>query len=125
MSGTYSRNKGHNFERFIAKTFREHYPESCRNYENLPNAELGHDVIAGPYLIQCKRGKGYAPLNKIFEVSSNKGIPVLISKADNKPEMVCLNLEAFMEMVKKCKVYDEIKHIRGREPQGVTDGITT
>ena len=99
--GAGERRKGINFERFIRRRFNSIYAKAVRNYENLPGAELGTDVIAGPFKIQCKRGKAYASVNRIFEVNTNKGIPLLITKADHKPEMVVINLEAFLELLKE------------------------
>jgi len=99
--GKSQRTKGISYERAIARRFRDLDESACRNYENLPGATLGHDVEACGFLIQCKKGKGYAPINKIFEVQSTKGIPLLITKADYKPDMVCISLDAFMEFLKE------------------------
>ena len=99
--GKSQRQKGHGYERTIRRRFADLDEGAVRNYENLPGAVLGHDVEACGFLIQCKRGKQYAPINKIFEVQSTKGVPLLITKADHKPDLVVISLDAFMEFLKE------------------------
>jgi len=111
--GKSQRTKGIGYERAIARRFRDLDEKSIRNYENLPGATLGHDVEACGFLIQCKKGKGYAPINKIFEVQSTKGIPLLITKADYRPDVVCIFLDSFMELLKEnvemLKILEELQ----------------
>jgi len=102
VGGKSSRNKGHSFERHIARIFRELYSESRRHLEyHVADAAEGTDVHAGPFNIQCKRNKKYCSISKIFEVNTNKGVPLLVSKGDRQPEMVVISLDAFMEILKR------------------------
>jgi len=101
MSGKKSRTKGHSYERAIANVFREAgYTDAKRQLEYQEG--LGVDLAnTGPYRVQCKRYKAYAPITKIEEVPEEVGtVPLLITKADNKPDMVCLSLNHFIELVK-------------------------
>jgi len=63
---------------------------------------LGYDLDeTGPLKIQCKRTKKYVSINTIEEVKVEPGdMPVLITKADRKPEVVCMYLDDFLEFVK-------------------------
>jgi len=101
--GKGQRKKGHDYERYIRNRFHKLDEAAVRNYEYLPGADLGHDVEACGYLVQCKRGKRYAPVSKIFEVKSTKGIPLLITKEDRRPDIVCIFLDAFMELLEEKK----------------------
>ena len=103
MSGATSRNKGHAFERKIARMFREAgFPNAQRQleYQEGKGVDLQN---TGRYLVQCKRGKQYAPITKIEEVYSsldknNNHIPVLITKADRKEVMAVIPLDHFLEI---------------------------
>lgn len=112
--GKAQRKKGHDYERAIRIRFSDLDEGAVRNYENLPGATLGHDVEACGFLIQCKKGKGYAPVNKIFEVQSTKGVPLLITKADYKPDMVVISLDAFMEIL-NAKAHSEVQKEEQKE----------
>lgn len=104
MSGKRSRTKGHSFEREIAKFFQTiGYLEAKRHLEYQSEEVVGVDLDnTGPYKVQCKRNKGYAPINKIFEIQDMKDcIPLLITKADNKPAMVVMPLSDFAVLAKK------------------------
>lgn len=91
-----SRTKGHSFERTCAQDFQEMGWQDARRHLEYQDGEAdGVDLMnTPPFLIQCKRGKGYAPINKIFEIKKNDWtedfIPVLITKADQKPTMAVL-----------------------------------
>lgn len=100
--GKMQRTKGAGFERKIAKVFRELYPDAKRNLEYQGElGELGTDVIAGPFRIQCKRMREYAPVNKINEVRTDiNTVSLLITKADRKEAVVVLSLTNFMKILK-------------------------
>lgn len=56
----------------------------------------GVDILdVGIFLPQCKRGRDYANPNKIKEVRSDDGIPLLFTKGDRKKSMVCMYEEHF------------------------------
>lgn len=104
MSGKKSRDKGHNWEREIANLFQKYgYKEAKRHLEVQTPECMGFDLDnTDPWLVQCKRHKGYSSVNTIFEIIDIKGKkPVVITKADRKPAMVILTLADFMELIKK------------------------
>lgn len=101
--GKLSRTKGHSFEREVAKRFREvGYHKAIRKLEYQVTDDLGIDLDGtSPYLIQCKRLKKYSSITAIEEVPQKDGhIPVLITKADNKPAMAVIPFDHFLELVK-------------------------
>jgi len=99
MSGKRSRTKGHQFERDIAIIFRDIGFKDARRQLEYHLADCNGEDIAnvGPFRIQCKRNKTYAPLSKIKEIQNKSGIHLLITKADKEPAMVCLKLEDFVK----------------------------
>jgi len=101
--GRHARTKGHSFERKLAKDFRDRdiFPDAKRHLEMQKEEAKGYDLDnTGPYRIQCKRHKKYAPITAIEEVQCLEGeIPVLVTKPDNKPAVAVLPLDHWMEML--------------------------
>lgn len=96
--GKSERTKGHNFEREVAKAFRQLYPESMRQLEY--QIGLGVDVKAGPFDIQCKRNKKWCPLSKIKEVPDSPGrVPLLVTKGDREKTLVAMELDVFLKIL--------------------------
>lgn len=105
--GKMQRDKGRRFEQYTVKVFQSIFPRSIRNLEYQGELiELGTDVIAGPYHIQCKRCRKYAPVTKIEEVNREHGIPLLITKADYKDAVAVMYLDDFINLLRR-KVKDE------------------
>jgi hypothetical protein len=99
--GKSQRTKGHGYEREVSKTFRQLYPESKRKLEYQISSDLGIDVEAGPFDIQCKRMKKYAPLSCFMELPIRQDkIRLLVTKGDRLDDMVCLRLEDFIKILK-------------------------
>lgn len=101
--GKRSRTKGHSFEREIAKTLRDLFPNSRRHLENhKEDARFGTDIVGiEPFRIQCKKLKKYAPITCIEEVNADRclgEIPVLITAGDKKEPMAVLPFEDFLSM---------------------------
>ena len=97
--GKRNRNRGLNFERAVAKQLRHVFPDVGRQLEFQADQANGVDLRnTGVFKIQCKRNKGYCPITEIEEVKT-AGIPVLISKADNKPAMAVIPFENLIELM--------------------------
>src|SRR5690606_25493463 len=107
LSGKGCRAKGHSFERWVAKKLRKVFPKARRHLEYQQSQAQGIDIDeTGIYRIQCKRGRRYAPLTKIEEIQLcpiEGGIPVLVTKADNKEPIACLPFDHFLHLVKNQK----------------------
>lgn len=105
LSGKSCRQKGHSFERWVAQRFREVYKDAKRHLEYQASEANGVDVVnVGPYLVQCKRNRGYAAINKIKEIKVDPiegGVPILITKGDNEEPLVVFSFEHFLELLKK------------------------
>ena len=108
MGGTHSRNKGHNFERFLAEEFRQlGFPDAKRHLEMQGElVELGIDLDGTyPFKVQAKRYKDYVPMNKIFEVKAQEGCyPLLVSKGDRAEALAVMywnDLKELIAMLKK------------------------
>ncbi len=97
MGGKTSRTKGHSFERWTAIQLRPFFPKAIRALEYQEG--LGIDLLhTGRLRIQCKAYKKYAPLSKIEE-AGDTDIPVLITKGDRKPPLICMRLEHFLDIL--------------------------
>lgn len=97
-----SRTKGHSYEREIAKRFQSMgYNDARRHLEyHTDDAKDGVDLInTGMFNVQTKRGRTYAPINKIFEIKKSGGINLLITRADNEKSMVVMSLDDFETIV--------------------------
>ena len=100
------RTKGSSYERKIANIFKQWFPSSKRHLEyQSQEAELGVDVVAGPFMIQCKKWKNYAPISKIEEVrDGTHGIPLLVTAGDRKRDVVCMYLDDFQTLMNDVNV---------------------
>jgi len=94
------RTKGHSFERWIVNFFKDIFPniERVKAGDNLDMKGVDFRETAN-LQIQAKRNKGYAPINKIKEVKTGTGIPILITKADREEPMVVLSLKNFKKII--------------------------
>lgn len=99
-----SRNKGKSFENQVCKLFRPIYPNARRLLENHADDANGVDLLhTGPYRIQCKAYKQYAPLTKIKEVQCEEllgEVPVLVTKGNNQRILVAIPIEEFLRLLK-------------------------
>lgn len=104
MTGKRSRTKGHSFEREIANKFKElGFSGARRQTEYHEDDAKGVDLQGtGRFKVQCKRLKGYAPINRINEIQDAKSgdIRVLITKADREPTMAVLELDDLIMLLK-------------------------
>jgi len=109
MGGKMSRTKGHSYERKTAQVFQKlGFKDAKRQLEYQEG--LGVDLAnTGPFRVQCKRYKGYAPITKLEEVpKTSENIPLLITKADHKPDVVALYLDDFIRILEDIGVaYEE------------------
>lgn len=94
------RRKGHSFERSVAGMFKELYPDSKRHLEYQFEESNGVDVYAGPFAIQCKNTKQYAPVTKILEIKDDKKIHLLVTKGKYKKPVVVMYLDDFLNILR-------------------------
>jgi hypothetical protein len=103
ISGRGCRTKGHSFERWCAEQFRKVFPDAKRHLEYQAGEALGRDLAnTGDYLVQCKRGRKYCNPSRIEEIQIDPiecGIPVLITKGDDKEPLACLPLSSFLKLL--------------------------
>lgn len=97
--GKMSRTKGHSYERTVAKQLRHIFPDVGRQLEYQEDECNGVDLKnTGVFKIQCKRLKKYSPITAIEEVKT-EGIPVLVTRADNKPSMAVIPFDKLIELM--------------------------
>lgn len=107
--GKAERNKGLSYEREVANKLKDVFPQAKRHLEFQKEECNGVDLDnTGNLLIQCKRGKKYAPLSKIKEIQPSNGIHCLVTRGDGGKSIVCLYLDDFIEILKDIGVvYEE------------------
>ena len=99
------RRKGHNWEREIAKYFRDKniFPDCKRLLEYQQG--FGFDLCGTEeWRFQLKRGRKHAPISKIKEVpESTETRPALITKADRDKTYVVLEWDDFIYLLQRRK----------------------
>lgn len=110
LSGRGCRNKGLGFERDIANKLRCIFPKAKRHLESQFVEAKGYDLdntdaYGFDFRIQCKRKAKYSNPNKIEEVKiEGNEIPVLITKADFKKEIVCFYLDDLLKILNAARL---------------------
>lgn len=104
----YARTKGHSFEREIAKEFRELGFKEAMTTRAARGGDWsftddGIDLVGTkPFAVQCKRLASYASVNTIEEIvryEHENEIPLLITKANNKPTMAVIAWEDLKALI--------------------------
>lgn len=101
--GASQRTKGHNWEREVARRFREAWPGSnARRGLQYRDGSEAPDVIVSGLHIECKRGRQPNPrtaLRQAQEAAAKGTIPIAIVKDDRKPAYVVLLLEDYLDQM--------------------------
>lgn len=99
-----SRNKGKAFENQVAQIFRPIYPAVRRLLEHHALDANGVDLMhTGPYRIQCKAYRQYAPLTKIEEVVCDEllgEVPLLVTKGNGRRILVAMPIEELIRLLR-------------------------
>lgn len=103
MGGKHSKTKGHSFERFIANELKKIFPNARRQLEYHIDDCQGVDIMnTERFKFQCKKLKGYAPVNTIKEIICDKvfgDIPVVVTAADGEPPVAILFWDDFLTLL--------------------------
>jgi hypothetical protein len=98
MGGKTSRTKGHNFEREIARSLKDVFPEAKRNLEYQEGE--GVDIAnTGEFSIQCKVGKSFRIEPALKEAVKPNKIPLAITKKDRSDIIVSMYYEDFRKLL--------------------------
>lgn len=100
--GASERRKGLDYERDIARRFRVIFPDCRRNVTESQRGGQGLDLVgAGRLAIQCKRGRQYAPLKRLEDVTAaGPGVmPVLVTKGDGARDIAALYLDDLLAIL--------------------------
>lgn len=103
MSGKLSRDKGKRFELQVAHRLQEYGIDASRSAQHCGKTGQAPDVIGVPHLhVECKaqeRMHLYDWMAQAQRDSVETGdLPVVIHKANNKPILVSMRFEDFMEL---------------------------
>lgn len=93
--------KGKQFERQIATELGHIFPDAQRMLEYQGSKGIGVDLEnTDIFRIQCKCWANYANPNVIFEIrESAPHVPVLVTKANNRPTMAVLPFQEFVTLL--------------------------
>ena len=98
--GKAERRKGHDFERKIARRFRELFPESKRGFQTRGGTAEEPDVIAGPFAIECKHGKRPNIRAAYEQARSAPGVwPIAITRKDRDVVLVTMGFDDFFDLI--------------------------
>lgn len=105
----YQRTKGHNWEREVARRFREALPGIGRCARGLAQTRDGTEVpdvdVDGLYACECKVGKA-APvrpaLAQAIKAAPKGSTPIAVIKDDRCDPFVVILFDDFLDLVKTC-----------------------
>lgn len=100
--GRMQRNKGATYEREIAKTLQQVYPEARRGIGQARSASEVADVEGTPFWVECKRGRMPNVRGAIRQAcAATDGRPYLVVvRDDGDSSFVTMSLETFLSLAK-------------------------
>ena len=107
MGGKHARNKGHRFEREVAKDLGEAMGrEVRRTIQFRGGATEGSDVVCEPFSIECKHYKKLGGLiARAYEQAQRdckEGfIPIAVCKGDRQEPLVTMGYADFLDFIKE------------------------
>lgn len=111
--GASQRTKGHNFERWVAKRWRDSglCPSAKRGLSQARSGDDVPDVDGTPYWVECKAQKQpslFAALEQA-EAASDGRPALVVAKRDRDKPVVMMRLEAFEDVWFDGTVYRELE----------------
>lgn len=100
MGGKASRDKGHSFERRVAKDLREVFQDAKRGFQTRGGTKEEPDVDGTPFYIECKAHKKCNRKKAWKQADDAKApgrIPVAVCKDDYKPITVTMLASDFFQ----------------------------
>lgn len=121
--GKLSREKGKRFERYVANLFKDWGYDAHRTAQFRGNTGQAGDVEGIPGIhIECKHYKEIGRVYDWYEQSESdaraagKGeLPTVVFKADNKPPMVMMHFEDWIQLYNEWLSHKELIKKRGIE----------
>lgn len=102
-----ARAKGHSFERLIANSLKEIFPNARRQLEYHEADCNGVDIANTEHFkFQCKKLRRYASITAIEEVQCDEeigDIPVLVTAGDGQRPMAVLPFDDFLILLQTAK----------------------
>lgn len=114
--GKLSREKGKRFERYVANLFKDWGYDAHRTAQFRGNTGQAGDVEGIPGIhIECKHYKEIGRVYDWYEQSESdaraagKGeLPTVVFKADNKPPMVMMHFEDWIQLYNEWRSHKEL-----------------
>lgn len=101
--GKSQRDKGKRGERELAKELNKLFDLECRRGQQFCGIE-GDDVVGLPGChVECKRVEKfqlYPSLEQSVNDSSPEDVPIVVTRRNNKPWVICLELDDLPKLVK-------------------------
>jgi len=102
MSGLRSRRKGHNWEREVARRFRDIFGEDVKRGWQSRSGDDAPDVCIPHFWVECKRGKRTNPraaLRQANEASSKAHVPLAVCKDDREDAFIVMSFDDYLDLV--------------------------
>ena len=99
-----SRTRGASYEREVANLFKDWGHEAYRTAQHMGKTGKAPDVVVKGLHLECKRRRSVAVYDwyeqaKADALAEGKGnLPTVIFRADNKPTMVMMHFEDFIQL---------------------------
>lgn len=108
--GRASRVKGATFERWVASKLREIYPDAKRGIGQARSSSEVCDTEGTPWWVEAKRCRKVdyraALAQACAATMASPGeyrVPIVVAKDDEKPPVVYMHLEDFLELLRKAE----------------------
>lgn len=101
--GASQRRKGHNYEREVARRFREIFPEAKRGYQTRGGSAEQCDIEGVPFRLECKHHKGNPSIPAALKQAEKKpgSLPALaVTKRTRGVEIASMYLDDFLELLR-------------------------
>jgi len=99
-TGRRSRRKGQNFERLIANSLKDLWPEAKRGLQSRGGTKEAPDVDGCPFFVECKIGLNTKPKDAIEQArnASDGRTPIAITRDNSGPILVTMDFEEFKRL---------------------------
>ena len=102
----YQRKKGHNYEREVARQLREIFPQARRGLQYQDGEGCPDVTNAGPFHVECKRGKLPNPRAALKQATDDAGkgmIPLCVIKDDRCEPFAVMRWADLLDLVSEWK----------------------
>jgi len=121
--GKYQRTKGHNFERWVARSFRHIFPAAKRGLQSRNGGKEAADVEIPFFHVECKVGARpnvFAAISQarqdILKSNVVTRVPLAIIKKDRHTPIAVMDFSTLLLLLKELSKYVDLMGLKPNEP---------